>query len=139
MCERPNRWVFNDEQGHPTSMFIRGVRHTVDSTAQTLPTSTFKPDVVSLVAASIIRNSTPYDQRENPYNQTWEDTVTFSEMGIDSLLLIDIMGSIKSELGLQVYPQDFYDHPTIREFLQFISSAADAPGRQIVSEAKDSS
>lgn len=137
VCERPSRWIFNDEEGHPTSIFIRGVNHDVDDTEEVRPTSTLGPAYVSTIAADIIGDATCYRSFEYFDYKHLEGTVTFSEMGVDSLLLLDIMHKIKVKLGLKVYAQDFYDHPTMGEFREFMCSVARSPSRQLLREDND--
>ena len=136
MCERPNRWTFSNEQGLPTSIFIRGVNVDITNSDETSRTSAVQPEHLSAAVLDIISNATHFGSSEDP-RQCIEDKMTFSDLGVDSMILIEIIFRIKSDLGLEVDIQDFYDHPTVGEFRDFVSSVARTHSRKLLKKIAD--
>jgi acyl transferase domain-containing protein/esterase/lipase superfamily enzyme len=46
---------------------------------------------------------------------------TIHELGLDSLMLVEVLAGLKKAVGLNLYPKDFLDHPTIAGFSVFIA------------------
>lgn len=130
MCRRPNQWVFVDGQGLSTSIFIRGMGYDAKSPEEPLASPAYEPDIVEIGIANIIAHAVHSGSYEKQPHQYLKDDMTFSELGIDSLSLIEIMFRARSEFGLEIYTMDFYDHPTVGKFIKFIASVAETKSRR---------
>lgn len=44
-----------------------------------------------------------------------------SDLGLDSLMVMDVLADLQRALGLPLYPKDFYDHPTPAGFAAYLA------------------
>lgn len=49
------------------------------------------------------------------------DNISFSDLGVDSLMSLTVSGRIREELEIEVHSHDFNDHPTIGAFKTFLA------------------
>ncbi|KAJ4357571.1 uncharacterized protein N0V89_002147 [Didymosphaeria variabile] len=120
MCQRSSTWNFSTGGGHPTSIFIRGISYDTETAEQqTSLTSSVAFDEVEVASRSlgIIGDAVDFPA------EVLKDDVPFAELGVDSLVLVELMSRIKDELGVQICTQDFYNNPTIGEFVAFLVAA----------------
>jgi acyl carrier protein len=45
----------------------------------------------------------------------------FSRLGLDSAMVVYVMMELEEELGLELSPDDFYDHPTINDLSRYLA------------------
>ncbi len=54
-----------------------------------------------------------------------KDTVApdtkFSRLGLDSAMTVYLMMDLEEKLGLELSPDDFYDHPTVNELSRVLA------------------
>ena len=48
-------------------------------------------------------------------------STNFFELGGDSLTAVRLVGSISSELGIQMHVRDVFDHPTLDEYVDIVA------------------
>ena len=46
---------------------------------------------------------------------------TFAELGLDSILSVELMHYLEMHLGIQIDPTAVYDHPTVNALAEFLS------------------
>ena len=45
----------------------------------------------------------------------------FSRLGLDSAMMVYVQMELEEKLGLELSPDDFYDHPTINELSRYLA------------------
>lgn len=45
----------------------------------------------------------------------------FSRLGLDSAMMVYVQMELEEKLGLELSPDDFYDHPTIDELSRYLA------------------
>lgn len=120
MCKRSDSWTFSTQRGDPTSIFIRGISYENSTVGQHIPfpisSETSHLDNVRARSLDLIATATCFPR------ESLRDGITFSDLDIDSLLVLDIIWQIKEELGIQVGHWDFYGNPTVEGFVKFLCS-----------------
>jgi acyl carrier protein len=53
---------------------------------------------------------------------------TFAELGLDSILAVELTADIKTAYGVQLQAADIYEHTTPRAFARLIEQQLDAKG-----------
>jgi acyl carrier protein len=52
---------------------------------------------------------------------TIEPDTKFTRMGLDSAMVVYVMMELEEKLGLELSPDDFYDHPTVRDLSRYLA------------------
>jgi acyl carrier protein len=45
----------------------------------------------------------------------------FNRLGLDSAMVVYVMMELEEELGLELSPDDFYDHPTVNDLTRYLA------------------
>ncbi len=48
-----------------------------------------------------------------------------TELGIDSLLVVELLSALRREMGLMVYPREFYQHPSLAALARYLAHELD--------------
>ena len=120
MCRRPNTWVFDNVQGNPRSIFIRGISYDACGPEPPLTPPTYDPEQVESFVADIIANTVKLDQ------QYLEDDMTFSELGVTPEVLTQSIIRANVEIGPRTSDLYYENNFTIGTFREFVSALAKA-------------
>jgi acyl carrier protein len=52
---------------------------------------------------------------------TVEPGTKFSRLGLDSAMVVYVMMELEEKLGLELSPDDFYDHPTVNDLSGYLA------------------
>jgi acyl carrier protein len=52
---------------------------------------------------------------------TVEPSTKFSRLGLDSAMVVYVMMELEEKLGLELSPDDFYDHPTVNDLSRYLA------------------
>lgn len=58
----------------------------------------------------------------NSTGKSFRADITFEDLMLDSLMMVVITSEITEKLGLDLSPQDSYNHPTLADFVHYICS-----------------
>ncbi|MBV9557068.1 MAG: acyl carrier protein [Pseudolabrys sp.] len=50
-----------------------------------------------------------------------ETGATFSQLGLDSAMIIDVMMMLEEKVGIELTTDDFYDHPTVDDLSHYLA------------------
>jgi acyl carrier protein len=119
MCKRSDWWTFSNDEGHPTSIYIRSIGYENSSTEQHAPMisdGALHPENVGPRSLGIIADVSGVTLGE------LRGGATFDHLGIDSMMLVEIMDRLSKEVGVAIGRWDFSAHPTIEGFVDFLCS-----------------
>jgi acyl carrier protein len=50
-----------------------------------------------------------------------ETGTKFNRLGLDSAMIVYVMMDLEEKLGVELSPDDFYDHPTVDQLSRFLA------------------
>jgi acyl carrier protein len=50
-----------------------------------------------------------------------ETDTKFNRLGLDSAMVVYVMMELEEKLGVELSPDDFYDHPTVDQLSRFLA------------------
>jgi acyl carrier protein len=50
-----------------------------------------------------------------------ETGTKFNRLGLDSAMVVYVMMELEEKLGVELSPDDFYDHPTVDQLSRFLA------------------
>lgn len=119
MCYRSRQWTFSTGNGHPMSIFLCGNDYTSvqEGEKSIRPTSISEPRSVTARILDILAHELNLSH-EDLGNESY-----FSQLGVDSLMLLVIIFRIREEMGLKITMQAFNRCLTIGHLIAYLTSA----------------
>ncbi len=84
-----------------------------------------RDDLLTLPSSDRIQALQTYLQQQVAQVLGRSDTVSVTtnllDLGLDSLMVMDLLGICKRDLGLTLYPREVFEHPTLESLSQYLS------------------
>jgi acyl transferase domain-containing protein/acyl carrier protein len=130
--------------GSEPMLFRRPIEQTRKAQAGSDVAAAFRPTIASEIAAveasarpALIRDYLARQIAKTIGKDEVPDDLSFQELGLNSVMLVDVLSSIRRDLDIRLYPREAYAHPTLAKLSGYLAEEIAGSKRAPIANARE--